>query len=658
MKVNSQNLIMCLAVTALLSGCGGGSGSDKSANTNPESNSGSGPVSGGGSGSGNGTGNGSGNGSGDGDGETTTPPTEDPDTGTSRFTVSFTPLSGSTIGKDKEIYLDFSEAILIDNIVISGSMGEAGELSQLDEDTLILHPRGDWTSSSNYSLTVNATDDSGYDIEALTATYYIDTLSPSITSFEPDITRLEKDDTINVLFSETMDIESLALSGTLVEDDYTINWSKTNIPNDTLTISPVDGWKSAQDRSIQIDIDDLVGIPMITYENSFTVPFYFENFDPAQVVIGQDSFSSTDLGINAKNFAFQPSGDVSIDDEGKLFISDTSSNRVLVFNSIPITNGSPANTVIGKDGLDTLALSNPEQELFGPSDISFDGEHLLISQYRERHISIYDSVVSGAGAAPALTLNIGDYDISPCKSLALWINWGAAVADSKIMVTDAANSRVLIWSQIPENSYASPDLLVGQSGLENCDPNDADQSGISYQLSASTLYDPTDVWSDGEKLAIIDSGNNRILLWNNFPTSSFAPADIVLGQPSFSERNIELPDVDGTEWPVNSKTLNRPETGIWSNGIQLFVADAKNNRVLVWNNWPTSNFAPADTVLGQADFVSFKPNDANQNGISYPDEPESPTASTLKEPTGIFGYKDNLFVTDSGNHRILIFKSR
>lgn len=161
-----------------------------------------------------------------------------------------------------------------------------------------------------------------------------------------------------------------------------------------------------------------------------------------------------------------------------------------------------------------------------------------------------------------------------------------------------------------------------------------------------------------KKLAIIDSGNNRILLWNNFPSKNFEPADVVLGQPDFTSRNKESTNKEGIEWPVNEYTFNEPSTGIWSNGIQLFVADSKNNRILIWDTWPTTNFEPADRVLGQNGFTNFTANDANQNGIGYPDEAESPTASTLNEPTGIFGYKNNLFITDSGNHRILIFKSR
>ena len=44
--------------------------------------------------------------------------------------------------------------------------------------------------------------------------------------------------------------------------------------------------------------------------------------------------------------------------------------------------------------------------------------------------------------------------------------------------------------------------------------------------------------------------------------------------------------------------------GATVSGGRLYVADKSNNRVLVWNSFPTVDFQPADHVLGQPDFVS------------------------------------------------------
>ena len=45
-------------------------------------------------------------------------------------------------------------------------------------------------------------------------------------------------------------------------------------------------------------------------------------------------------------------------------------------------------------------------------------------------------------------------------------------------------------------------------------------------------------------------------------------------------------------------------SGLYSDGTRLFVADKLNNRVLIWNAWPTANGQAADVVLGQAAMTS------------------------------------------------------
>jgi hypothetical protein len=80
-----------------------------------------------------------------------------------------------------------------------------------------------------------------------------------------------------------------------------------------------------------------------------------------------------------------------------------------------------------------------------------------------------------------------------------------------------------------------------------------------------------------------------------------------------------------------------------SDGKHLFVAEASNRRVLIWNEIPQSNNEPADIVLGQPDF-----NTANA---------ASTTQSTFSRPLDVFSDGRHLFVADDGNHRILIWNT-
>ncbi len=100
----------------------------------------------------------------------------------------------------------------------------------------------------------------------------------------------------------------------------------------------------------------------------------------------------------------------------------------------------------------------------------------------------------------------------------------------------------------------------------------------------SQFYGPRGVFLDDEVLVVADSGNHRILIWNQPPTASHQPADIVLGQPDFY-----------SEGPNRNRTSVRNgfflPTGVAMFDGKLFVADAWNHRILVWNDIPEKSDA-------------------------------------------------------------------
>ncbi|WP_444895397.1 Ig-like domain-containing protein [Microbulbifer sp. SSSA005] len=555
--------------------------------------------------------------------------------------LTLTPASGASIAATDTLLLDFSEAVALEDVSLSGAMQEMGELSQVDQDTLILTPIAEWAKGLELSLTIAAQDAAGNQMAEVDAHYTVDEIAPSVVSVSPAQERLEKDGAITIQFSESIDRDSLQISGSLLDDEYTLTWSQSRFNDDTLVIAPKSRWLSGQDRSLQLEAKDLAGLDIPAEQHNFTVPLYFENFDSAQVVIGQDDFSSTLTAISAKNLGEGPLGSGAVTDEGKLFVPDYTNNRVLIFNSIPTSNGAPANAALNKDSLDDISVGDFGR---GPTNISFDSGKLLINYFLgpEYHsIYVYDTIPEDGRALPSAKLSKDN-----CQGNHS-IYTSAMIAEGRVFAASWSKARVVVWDDLPSMEDAAPDWLLGQSTLDNCTPNDHEQDGSTEQVSARTLAAPGDVWSDGEKLAITDSENNRVLLWNSMPTSSFAPADIVLGQADF---------VSNESQPPSRKTLSLFERGIWSNGIQLFVADSENHRVLIWNQWPQENFAPADVVLGQEDFDRSAFNDSNQNGVA--DEGELPSAATLKWPDGITAYEDKLIINDSGNNRFLIFQSR
>ncbi len=110
------------------------------------------------------------------------------------------------------------------------------------------------------------------------------------------------------------------------------------------------------------------------------------------------------------------------------------------------------------------------------------------------------------------------------------------------------------------------------------------------------------------------------MIWNKIPTTNGANADVVVGQPDFTSNSAA----------TTQTGMGEPE-GLWSDGTKLVVADFDNNRVLIWNSFPTSNGAPADVVVGQPDFTSA-------------DTPDTPDAQSLRQPGGVASDGTRLFV--------------
>jgi len=223
--------------------------------------------------------------------------------------------------------------------------------------------------------------------------------------------------------------------------------------------------------------------------------------------------------------------------------------------------------------------------------------------------------------------------------------------DGKLIVTDSGNHRVLIWNSIPSRNGVPADIVLGQQDFINCQQN----AGMVDESTAATLNFPAGVWSDGNRLIISDKDNNRVLIWNDFPTESFTPADVVLGQNSFTTNAANDDDQNGrADLAPSNRTLAGPYDGVYSNGVQLFIADSGNNRLLLWNSFPTNNFSPADVVLGQGSFTNNTPNDDNQDG----DADNGPSARTLSSPTGVLLVGDQLIVADGNNHRYLVYDGK
>lgn len=151
---------------------------------------------------------------------------------------------------------------------------------------------------------------------------------------------------------------------------------------------------------------------------------------------------------------------------------------------------------------------------------------------------------------------------------------GIATDGIHLLLADGNNNRVLIWNSLPTGN-TPPDLVLGQPNFITNYPG-KERNQMNWPASVAT---------DGTRVVVADTNNDRILIWNKFPTQSAAPADIVLdGKVGFE---FGKPSKSGFSWPW----------GVWTDGQKLVVSSTQGGYVLIWNSFPTRDNQPADLYL-------------------------------------------------------------
>lgn len=323
---------------------------------------------------------------------------------------------------------------------------------------------------------------------------------------------------------------------------------------------------------------------------------------------------------------------VTISDTGALFVVDPGRWRILGWNTFPTRDNQPPDFALlakssSVDGI-TSTISIGQQMPY-PLQVSASGGFLMATNTplggpnyayfyapppSRAGATTYAWSVSSTGGATARNYNLG----------------GPLIAGGRLYILDAGYHRLLIWNSVPTTGAITDATGVfGQSNFT---------SGGAASPSGSTLNAPSGVpASDGTRFAVADMGNNRVLLWNALPTGIGGIADLALGQP-----NLTMGGANQGQAVPSDSSLKEPKA-VAAASSRIAVADTGNHRVLLWNQASLSTGQKADRVLGQPNFASA--------------QAMNTTASTMNGPQGIATDGTRLVVSDTGNHRILIWKS-
>lgn len=293
---------------------------------------------------------------------------------------------------------------------------------------------------------------------------------------------------------------------------------------------------------------------------------------PALFVLGQDSATANTPGTGPTRMALPAS--VAIAD-GRLVVADAGNNRVLIWNRLPVGNTAP-DVVIGQADLQTDDPGTAADQLSFPIAATIANNKLIVSDQDNNRVLIWNTVPTANGTPADVVLGQQDFTTATANDEEDGLNSPAGVWSDgfRLLVADSGNHRVMVWSQLPRSSGADASFVIGQS----------DFSRVTAGVGQGALRTPFGVASDGTRIWIADSGNNRVLEFDAFPIANNALAVDIYGQDrdSYSARLPNDDDQDGdTDDTPSARTLSSP-TGVSVFANVLYVVDRSNHRVLAF----------------------------------------------------------------------------
>lgn len=360
----------------------------------------------------------------------------------------------------------------------------------------------------------------------------------------------------------------------------------------------VAGYKEAAVEITSNDSDEnpfVLNVQAIVYP-----PNAIKSAQSAGVVIGQDDFVSQDTTVDSATLGFAMRLAI-CPATGKLAVCDASRNRVLIWNTVPTTNGVAADYVIGQTTFTGATASAARNRLNNPQGCAFspDGSRLLVADAGNHRVQIYDMGALANGMNALWVMGQSSYTTATSGLSQTKFNQPTDVAvtgSGKVLVVDQFNSRVLIWNSVPTANLAAANVVVGQA--------DFTSNTVAGGAAYCTFPECVTVDSGGRMYVGCrystggTTSNHGVRVWNSVPTSNGVSADFVLGRTALAMEDFTFP---------SRKLFDL----YYPSGVAVssagHVAILTGFRVLIWYAVPTTSGAGADAVLGQ--FGDFTTND-------------------------------------------------
>lgn len=246
---------------------------------------------------------------------------------------------------------------------------------------------------------------------------------------------------------------------------------------------------------------------------------------PPDYAIGQPDLTSVEPNRGAatsRDSLWCPYGIAFVN--GRFYVTDTSNRRVLGWHGLPEPN-QPPDSLLGQPDWNTGEESRGEgvgaRSFRWPHAIAAVGDYLYVADAgNHRVLGWRDSLDHDRNADLLLGqkdfLSSEEFPYRPQGPSRLRFPYAIASNERRLAIGDTANNRILFYTTLPSGEIDSPNAsaVIGQPNF------DANGENHWTAITSETLCWPYGICWHRDKLAIADSGNNRIMIWS---TANAAP---------------------------------------------------------------------------------------------------------------------------------------
>ncbi len=258
-----------------------------------------------------------------------------------------------------------------------------------------------------------------------------------------------------------------------------------------------------------------------------------------------------------------------------LFVCDSGNNRVLRFAN-PSTNGQAANLVVGQTSFTGAGSATTQNRLSYPLACAVYSGKLLVSDSLNNRVMIWNTIPTTNGANASYVVGQGSWTAKVTGTAANRLDEPNGVCVSpdtgRMYVVDRFNQRVCVWSSVPTSTFnASATGLLGLPAFGSLVPGD-DVTRLSYPNRVA-------VSNDG---FVSVTSPFYVKVWYEEPILSPSgygpPAHAVLGQSGFTLSSYTEWGDSTTADNRGFKYAN----GVQWNGYDLIVSDLYGKRTLIF----------------------------------------------------------------------------